>query len=666
METLARTEPAVDALGTAESRPFHGEDLLQQVLISSLAVAPDGSSVVYVRRTVEDGKYARRLWRVSFSGGAPDQLTSALAGDGRPRYSPDGKSLVFISDRSGKPQAWLISLSGGEPRQLTDLPGGVGAADWSPDGKSLLLLAGSGEKRFLVGSPDDPVARRIRDYTWRMDGVGYRDEFTSIWETQISGGKPRRITEPTYNVEAAAWSPDGQNIAFVADRRPEAALDEYPSLWEISSTEIDSSPQQIAVLKGAVVNVTWAPTARIGFLGIDKERAPGWANVDLYFIDGARTQLVGAGRDLNIQNSSYGDYMDGENFGLPPLVSLDGQHVVGLVAHKGFSHPYSFGVDGEVAALAEPDAVCVAIGAGGDRVAVVASSGGPSEVYAVEDGKLRQLTTDGSRWFGPFRRPIEHVRIDHPEGHKLDVWLLRARGREQTRMPLVLDVHGGPYASFGATPWLEMSALADAGFHVVWSNPRGSASYGEAFTRAVAGQWGDRDSSDLLRVVDWAVEQGLADRGQVGIMGLSYGGFMTNWMLGHHPGVFAAAVSENPVSDMLAEYASADFGRIIGRSAVGEDNPWEHPMEFLERSPYFSIHRNQAPLLLLQAENDLRCPAVQSEMVFAILRSLGREVEMIRYPGESHVMLAIGRPDRRVDRIERIVDWFEKHLRPSG
>ncbi|TMF29351.1 MAG: hypothetical protein E6I30_13790, partial [Chloroflexi bacterium] len=350
METLARTEPAVDALGRAEPRPFHPKHLLQQVLISSLAVAPDGSSVVYVRRTVEDGKYARRLWRVSFGGGAPDQLTSAVAGDGRPRYSPDGKNLVFISDRSGKPQAWLISLSGGEPRQLTDLPGGVGAAEWSPDGRRLLLLAGSGEKRFVVGSPDDPVARRIRDYTWRMDGVGYRDEFTSLWETQISGAKPRRITESAYNVEAAAWSPDGQSIAFVADRRPEAALDEYPSLWEISSTETDPNPGHMAALKGAVVNVTWAPTARIGFLGVDKEKAPGWANVDLYFIDGAGHQPVGAGRDLNIQNSSYGDYMDGEDFGLPPIVSLDAQHVVGLVAHEGFSHPYSFAVDGEVAA----------------------------------------------------------------------------------------------------------------------------------------------------------------------------------------------------------------------------------------------------------------------------------------------------------------------------
>ena len=663
MQTLDRTDAAVEARQAAQSRPFHAKDLLKQVVISSIAVAPDGSSVVYVRRTVEEGKYARRLWRTTFRGGRPEQLTSARASDGRPRFSPDGKNLAFISDRSGKPQAWVMSLAGGEPRQLADIPGGVGLAEWSPDSRRLLLVAASGEKRFLVGSADDPVARRIRDYTWRMDGLGYRDEHSSIWLTDLAGGKPRRVTAPSYNVEVAAWSPDGAGIAFTADRRPEAALEEFASVWAISPDAAKPEPRSIAALKGAVFNLAWAPLEQVAFVGIDRDRAPGWSNVELHVVEGDRHRRLGADRDLNIQNSSYGDYMDRENFAVgAPLVALDAQHVLSLVAHKGSSHPYSFGADGEIKALAEPDAVCTAIAAGGGRVAVVASGGGPSEVYAVEDGSLRLLTTDGSRWFGPFRQPVERVSIEHPDGHGLDTWVLRGRGRE-ARSPLVLVVHGGPHASFGPTPWLEMTALSNAGFNVVWSNPRGSASYGEEFTRAVAGRWGDLDAGDLLRVVGWAVEQGLADPQHVGIMGLSYGGFMTNWMLGHHPGVFAAAVSENPVSDMLAEYASADFGRTIGRAAIGAENPWEDAEKFLERSPYVLIHRNHAPLLLLQAESDQRCPAGQSEMVFAILRTLGREVEMVRYPGESHAMLAFGRPDRRVDRIERIVDWFERHLK---
>ena len=663
MKTLEKTEPAPSAPRVSAQRPFHPKDLLTQVVLQSLAVAPDGSSIVYARRTVEDGKYVRRLWRTTFKGGRSEQLTAGKGNDMRPRYSPDAKSLLFISDRSGKPQVWVMSLAGGEARQVTDVADGVGSAEWSPDGKRLLLLAPSGVQRFLVGKPDDPIARRIRDYTHKVDGAGYRDQFTSAWITDVAGAKPWRLTAPTYDVGGACWSPDGKNVAFLADLRDEAAVEEIPALWTISADHSSKAePLQIASTSGGILNIAWAPSDHLAFLASGKHRA-GWANVDLHVSDGGSRQLA-AGRDLDIWNTSYGDFMDGEAFGPPPVLWLDGQNVLGLVARKGSAHPYRFGRDGSVEALAEPDAVCSAIAAGGGRIAVIASTGGPSEVHAVEDGTLRQLTSDGSRWFGPFRRRVERVSVPHPDGHSIDTWLMTARGT-RSRGPLVLAIHGGPNLSYGPTPWLELNALADAGFHVIWSNPRGSRSYGEAYAKAVDGRWGEPDSSDLLRVIDWATEQGLADRDRLGVMGLSYGGFMTNWMLGHHPGVFAAAVSENPVTDLLAEYASADFGVFLGREAAGVGEPWDHLNEFLARSPYTRIHLSRAALLLLQAENDLRCPPGNTDMVFTILRSLGREVEMIRYPGESHLMLMMGRPDRRVDRLERIVGWFEKHLGPD-
>ena len=645
----------------ATLRPFRAKDLLDQVVIQGLAVSPDGESVVYVRRTVEDNKYARRLWRVPFKGGRPEQLTSAKSNDTRPRFSSGGRTLLFISDRSGKPQVWLLPLQGGEPRQLTNLPNGAGAAEWSPDGKRVLLMAGSGEKRFLVGKADDPIARRIRDYTWKIDGGGYRDEFTSVWIIDVDGGKPAaRLTAPTYDVGGACWSPDGKHIAFIADLRKEAALKDFSQLWSLPSRPRKEEPTQIASVEGAVFNAVWAPAEQVAFLGTGEPQSPGWSNVNLYLSGGKTTNQLAAGRDLDIWNTTYGDFEDNEQF-LPQLCWIDEHHVAGLVAHRGASHPYSFGADGTVNALAKEDVVCNAIAAGGGRVAVVASGDGPADVCAVEDGKLRRLSDDGSKWFGPFHRPVERLEIHHPDGHTIDAWLLRANGKTG-KAPFIVAVHGGPNLSYGPTPWLEMSALADAGFHVLWSNPRGSTGYGEAYARAIAGRWGDKDAGDILRVGDWAVEKGLTDRDRRGVFGLSYGGFMTNWLLSRHPGAFKAAVSENPVTDMLAQFASSDFGIQIGSGAIGVDQPWDHLAEYLERSPYTKIHLNEAPLLMLQAEQDHRCPPGQTEMVFTILRSLGREVEMVRYPDESHVMLMIGRPDRRVDRIERIVDWFEKHL----
>ena len=666
LEKIDQRPGAARAARPAAPRPFRPKDLLDQVVIQSLAVAPDGDAVVYARRTVEDGKYVRRLWRATFKGGRPDQLTTGKGNDVRPRFSPDSASLVFISDRSGKPQAWVMPMTGGEPRQLTDMPNGVAGAEWSPDGKRALLLASSGEKRFLIGKADDPIARRIRDYTWKADGAGYRDEFTSVWMADLDGGKPWRLTAATYDVGQACWSADGKRIAFLADLSDKAGLEETPKVWSLPSARSNAAakPEELASVAGSIHNMAWAPSKRLAFLGSTQPNTPGWANVDLFVSDGQDLHQLAAGRDLNIWNTTYGDFLDPEHFWPPPVVWLDQEHVLGLVAKRGSSHPYQFGLDGSVQPLAEGDIVCSAIAAGGQRIAVTASTDGPADVYAVEEGELRRLTTDGSRWFGPFRRPIERIDIAHPDGHTIDTWLMPAKG-ERRRGPLVIGVHGGPNLSYGPTPWLEMTALADAGFHVLWSNPRGSTGYGEAYARAVSGNWGNRDDSDVVCLANWAIEKDLADRGRLGIFGLSYGGYLTNWMLGHHPGLFAAGVSENPVTDLLLEYASADFGLQIGREAAGVEHPWDHVDGYLEHSPFTKIHENHSPLLLLQAEADLRCPPGHSEMVFTILRSLGREVEMVRYPAESHLLLMMGRPDRRVDRIERIVEWFEKHLGTS-
>src|SRR5216684_158737 len=502
--TIEKPDLKSRAAAKSGQRSFRAKDLLNQVVIQGLAVAPDGESVVYVRRTVEDNKYARRLWRVPFEGGRPEQLTSAKSNDTRPRFSPDGRTLLFISDRSSKPQVWLMPLQGGEPRQLTDLPNGAGAAEWSPG--------------------------------------GYRDEFTSVWIVDVEGGKPARLTAPTYDVGGACWSRDGKHIAFIADLREEAALSDFSQLWSLPSRPGKDQPTQMAEVAGAVFNAAWAPAPQVAFLGTSEPMSPGWSNVNLYLADGKTTNQLAAGRDLDIWNTTYGDFADGEQFFPPPMCWIDQQHVAALVANRGSSHPYSFGTDGTVTALAKEDVVCNAIAAGGGRVAVVASGDGPADVHEVEDGKLRRLSDDGSKWFGPFRRPIERVEVPHPDGHNIDAWLLRAHGAAG-KAPLVVAVHGGPNLSYGPTPWLEMSALAGAGFHVVWSNPRGSTGYGEAYARAIAGRWSEKDASDIMRVADWAVEQGLADRDRRGVFGLSYGGFMTNWLLSRHPGAFKAAVS---------------------------------------------------------------------------------------------------------------------------
>ena len=267
------------------------------------------------------------------------------------------------------------------------------------------------------------------------------------------------------------------------------------------------------------------------------------------------------------------------------------------------------------------------------------------------------MTTVGSAWLAPVRKDPERLRIAHPDGAAFDAWYIPARGNPRPG-PLAIQVHGGPHGSHGPTPWLEMLALADAGIHVLYANPRGSAGYGEAFTRSVHGAFGDLDGDDQLRLVDWAVAEGIADPARVGIFGLSYGGFMTNWLLGHAPGRFAAGVSENPLANAISWYGANDLVDWTDERFMGVGRLPEDIDAFLKRSPFMEIHRNEAPLLLLQSEQDLRCPPQDTDIIFAILRSRGRTVEMIRYPNEPHYLVGIGRPDRRVDRLRRTVEWF--------
>ena len=638
---------------------FTAKDILRETQARQLAVAPDGSSAVYARRTIEKGEYRIRLWRVPMTRGRAEQITSGDV-DTRPRFSPDAKRLLFLSTRSGESQPWLLPLSGGEPTQLAEFAGGVGAADWAPDGESVLALAESGENRFLVGDRESPTARQIRDLNWRLDLVGIRDQFTSLWVVPARGGKPTRRTEPRYEVAQAFWSPDGKRIGFVADLRPEAAVLEEPQAWSISAGGGRAS--KLAELKGEIVAGAWSPRGRLAFLGLDKMKPGGWENLGLWVKEGRSQRRLGEEVDRTFFFAVVTDLHDfGARFP-PPLIWLDDENLLCLVSDRGSCVPYRFGLDGAVERLVDrEDAVCAWLAEGGGRMATIASiAGGGAEVYAVEDGDLRQLSRNGARWFAPYRRDPERHSVAHRDGHELDAWLVRPRGRRSRG--LVLQIHGGPHLAHGPSPWLEMVALADAGFTVLYGNPRGSVSYGEDFARAIDGNWGDTDASDCLRLVDWAVRKRIAGRDHVGLLGLSYGGYMTNWLLGHHPGRFAAAVSENPVLDLFSFYGESDYGFLIAEHAAGVDKPWTAYERMFDRSPSSQLHRNTAPLLLLQAEGDLRCPAGQTDIAFALLRRLGQTVEMVRYPDEFHLTLSIGRPDRRVDRIERIVDWFDRYL----
>ncbi|MBA3451117.1 MAG: S9 family peptidase, partial [Chloroflexia bacterium] len=481
---------------------------------------------------------------------------------------------------------------------------------------------------------------------------------------ELHGGEPRRVTDPAWEVLDARWMPDGRHIVVVADAEPDAGMrrfSERAAAWRVAVDD-PGEPVILAALPGGVAAVRPSPDgSRVAVIGKDFPGQPSWADNHLHIAEGNATRRLGADLDRPVENETFGDLIvrsSGVSFAW-----VDDETIVAQVGDEGRSVPYRFDVaSGQATPLLAGEIVSNFIAVAGERVAMIATDWGrPTEVYAVENGSMRQLSHNGSDWLEPFRRdPVRH-RVSHAEEHRFDTWLVE--GCDAPRPgPLVVQIHGGPHAAHGPTPWLEMLALADAGYHVLYPNPRGSSGYGEAFAKAIHGRWGEVDGSDHLRLLEWAVETGLADPERIGVMGLSGGGYMTTWLLGHHPGRFGAGVSENPVSNWVSWYGGSDLTGFTDERFVGIGRLPEDIDAFLAASPFMAIHRNTAPLLLLQSEDDLRCPPEQSETLFAILRSRGVRTQLVRYPGESHFLAGIGRPDRRVDRLRRIVEWFREYL----
>ena len=406
-----------------------------------------------------------------------------------------------------------------------------------------------------------------------------------------------------------------------------------------------------------VIEAAWG-AGGIVWRGV-RARGAYWQTIQAWVRRGRDIVQLVEGRDLQLTAAGYSELTaDAEG---PGIAWLDDDNVV---AHRHRARDLA-----PVAARsrrlgrvprARFLAGCVVLRAAVGRVFVIASvDGDVGDLHEVEDGKLRQIPRETGRWFAPYKQEAERITVQRRSLPDVDGWLVRAKTGRGPR-PLVVRPHGGPFDSFGPVSRFEDLALAARGYHVLRPNPRGSTSYGEPFAKALDGVWGDPDSVDIFALIARLVRDGLVDRSRMGVMGLSYGGFMTHWLLANFPGRFKAGVSENPFTLVMADYGAGDSAEDIA-DGMGLP-PWPDVARWHERSPVFNITRSKAPLLLLVSENDLRCPPIHSDIAFTALRMAGITAEMVRYPEESHVMFVNGRPDRRIDRLERILDWFDRYL----
>lgn len=643
--------------------------------VSRPTLAPDASCAVVAvtRPNLDADAYVGQLWRVPLDGGEPTRLTRGFR-DTSPRFSPDGTLLAFLrADAKTPPQLHVVAASGGEPVPVTEQKLGVSEFRWSPNGTRIAFVSRVPEQGRYgtvdeLGAGAEP-ARRFTELKYRANGVGYTpDRRAQVFVVDV----PRVDAEPTYPVSPSAdepsptqpkavpeavqltegdadhgglsWLPDGR-LVFIAARHESRDTDLFRDVYAVEPV---ASAEPVALtqrLSGQLTHVT--------------------EGGDLYVLAGdvgEGTDFVG--RHVGLYRVSDGEaarITDPEGVDLTETDSVSSANGV-IYAHsrtRGRVHLIGVtvdGTDGAVETVVGGDVVVSGHDAVGDTVvASVATTTSSGEVAVVTDGATRILTDFGAnlREVG-LVEPVEFV-VDARDGYPVHGWVAVPEG--EGPHPVILNIHGGPFAAYTAALFDETQVLVDAGYAVVYCNPRGSAGYGSDHGRIIKNRMGTVDMTDVLDFLDGAVAAHPSlDGDRVGIMGGSYGGYLTAWTIAHDHR-FRGAIVERGFLDPEGFVGTSDIGMFFGDEYVGTERDLMDA-----QSPQAVVGQVTTPTLVLHSEEDWRCPLPQAERYFAALKRQGTEAELVVFPGENHELSRSGRPRHRLQRFEIILDWWDRHL----
>jgi dipeptidyl aminopeptidase/acylaminoacyl peptidase/pterin-4a-carbinolamine dehydratase len=659
--------------------------LYDLVTVEDPRLSPDGRTVAFVRMQADrdsDG-YRRTIWTVPADGSAEPRAFTGGTSDTAPRWSPDGQQLLFVSARDGSPQLYLMPVDGGEARRLTDVLGGVSNPVWSPDGQHVAFNAQvtAAERRLEDrGVVQDPACRGAVD-AWRethrealrdprvIEKLPYRTgtsffdgQYRHVYVVPVAGGAPRRLTDGDFHHSEPDWTPDSRYV-LTNSNREQSSGDEFFELWStILKYDVESGEESVVIFEvseeGRPVRVS--PDGRwVAYVYLPKVESPYQEqyHVAVSSLEGGEPRVVSADEELTVDRFVW---------------DADSEHLMVTIHDRG---------DAKLARLSrqggEPEVLVegtrwvreFSLSADGRRVAyAVTAPLLPSELFVtdLESGEERQLTDFNGAWVDAHALS-EPVEIWYQGEGDVDVqgWFMRPIDFDPERSyPLAVEIHGGPQVMWGNTFWHEFQVLASRGYYVFFCNPRGSAGYGEDFQK-MRGKGGYTDAPDIIAGAEWVLEhEPAADAERQVVTGGSYGGFLTAWIVGHYHR-FQAAVAQRGVYDQLNMFGSGDIPESIEWYHSGIPRP-ENLSELWEYSPASYAEEVTTPLMLLHSDLDYRVPVSQAETFFAALRRRGnRDAVMVRYPREGHGLSRIGHPVHRVDRLYKILRWFDRHVQPE-
>ena len=656
--------------------PITADDLYRFRWIDHVRLSSDGERVAYQVAWADSSSRQNRSRIVvrRLLDPEPIEPTAGVLRDHSPEWSPDGRKLAFVSRVGAADQLFVVDLTvGGPAQQLTSVAEGVSRPQWSPDGARLAFVG------VVVSDPDAvvddprppegreqlrraPVARVVRRLDYKHDGYGYVDgRFHHLFAVSSTGGDAKQLTNGTWDVADFDWAPDSTRLVVAGNAEPGADLQRELNLYVV-----DLEANRVRLGGGFFLgSPIWSPKGdQIAFIAPNGLDVGLLERVWIVSLSGGGPRCLTANFDLAVNDSVINDMRAGHATRI--CWSAEGDRIYFVASGPGVTGVHSVDLEGDVREeVAGRRRIYDFDLANGVLAFCASDTSNPGELFMLTHGAEARIT-DLNPWLHDryIAEPEQH-HFTAPDGWKLEGWVLKPPDHDPSRLyPAVMEIHGGPHAQYGWTFFHELQILAGLGYVVFYMNPRGSDGYGERFRRDVVRDWAGKDYLDLMSSLDQVIERtGYIDTNRLGVGGGSYGGYMTNWIIGQN-NRFSAAVAMRSISNLVSEYSQHDIV-LWGVLQLGPP-PWPDLDELWRRSPIRYVQNIRTPLLLTAGEMDLRCAMSQSEEMFGAMRLLGKTVELVRFPEESHDLSRNGRPDRRVERLRRIGGWYERFLGTSS